>query len=167
MKGVLALEIGRNRKHRNGLGSKVGFLSGNTFLITVTELAFMVAPAVIKLSKHPKRYRMSALGDVLEKMRKIDAVHIYRAVFRAIQVDVVNTILRPDNGAGCAWRLRPKLYHLFDGKKVLKGKAATFTDANMVGVWTREDAATAFDDFTYRNTNCRHEIHSSVPLSLA
>ena len=35
----------------------------------------------------------------------------------------------------------------FDGKKLIEVKDATFPEAGMVGLWTKADAATAFDDF--------------------
>ena len=37
----------------------------------------------------------------------------------------------------------------FDGKKALEWDDKTFTDAGMVGVWTKADSMTLFDDFTY------------------
>jgi hypothetical protein len=37
----------------------------------------------------------------------------------------------------------------FDGKKALEWDDDTFKDPGMVGVWTKADSVTAFDDFTY------------------
>src|SRR6266516_3979936 len=37
----------------------------------------------------------------------------------------------------------------FDGKKVIEWDDETYTDAGMVGVWTKADSVTLFDDFTY------------------
>lgn len=37
----------------------------------------------------------------------------------------------------------------FDGKKALEWDDKTFTDAGMVGVWTKADSVTWFDDFRY------------------
>lgn len=37
-----------------------------------------------------------------------------------------------------------------DGKKLLEAKDGTFADAGMVGLWTKADAATSFDDLTVR-----------------
>jgi hypothetical protein len=37
----------------------------------------------------------------------------------------------------------------FDGKAALEWEDDTFTDAGMVGVWTKADSVTAFDDFGY------------------
>ena len=36
-----------------------------------------------------------------------------------------------------------------DGKKALEWDDKTFTEAGMVGVWTKADSVTLFDDFTY------------------
>ncbi|MCO5053535.1 MAG: DUF1080 domain-containing protein [Verrucomicrobiae bacterium] len=37
----------------------------------------------------------------------------------------------------------------FDGKKVIEASDDSFKDAGMVGVWTKADSVTLFDDFTY------------------
>lgn len=37
----------------------------------------------------------------------------------------------------------------FDGKKALEWDDDTFKDAGKVGVWTKADSVTLFDDFTY------------------
>src|SRR5213593_4839241 len=37
----------------------------------------------------------------------------------------------------------------FDGKKVIEWDDDTFKDAGKVGVWTKADSVTVFDDFTY------------------
>ena len=37
-----------------------------------------------------------------------------------------------------------------DGKKLLEIRDDTFTDAGMVGFWTKADAATRFDDLVVR-----------------
>ena len=38
---------------------------------------------------------------------------------------------------------------LFDGKKVIEAADDSFSDAGKVGVWTKADSVTLFDDFTY------------------
>ena len=40
----------------------------------------------------------------------------------------------------------------FDGKKALEWDDATFKNAGKVGVWTKADSVTLFDDFTYSGT---------------
>jgi hypothetical protein len=37
----------------------------------------------------------------------------------------------------------------FDGKKLFDAEDTTFTDGGKVGVWTKADSVTRFDDFTY------------------
>ena len=37
----------------------------------------------------------------------------------------------------------------FDGKKAIEWDDRTFTDPGMVGVWTKADSVTLFDDFSY------------------
>jgi len=37
----------------------------------------------------------------------------------------------------------------FDGKKAIEWEDKTFSDAGMVGVWTKADSVTLFDDFSY------------------
>ncbi len=38
---------------------------------------------------------------------------------------------------------------IFDGKKAIEWNDNTFTEAGMVGVWTKADSVTLFDDFTF------------------
>jgi len=40
----------------------------------------------------------------------------------------------------------------FDGKKALEWDDTTFKDAGKVGVWTKADSVTIFDDFSYSGT---------------
>ena len=37
----------------------------------------------------------------------------------------------------------------FDGKNAIEWDDKTFTEAGMVGVWTKADSVTLFDDFSY------------------
>jgi hypothetical protein len=41
---------------------------------------------------------------------------------------------------------------LFNGKKLFDVEDKTFNDAGAVGVWTKADSVTLFDDFTYGNS---------------
>jgi hypothetical protein len=38
---------------------------------------------------------------------------------------------------------------IFDGKKVIEATDDSFAEAGKVGVWTKADSVTLFDDFTY------------------
>jgi hypothetical protein len=80
-----------------------------------------------------------------------DNVHIYRTVNgRRVQFDGVDVKVK-----GGEWHtLRvefsgPGFSVSLDGRKVLTAKDATFAEAGMVGVWTKADSVTAFDDFRY------------------
>jgi hypothetical protein len=42
---------------------------------------------------------------------------------------------------------------IFDGKHLFDVEDNTFTDAGKVGVWTKADSVTLFDDFSYGNGN--------------
>ncbi len=37
----------------------------------------------------------------------------------------------------------------FNGKKLFQVEDATFTEAGAIGVWTKADSVTLFDDFTF------------------
>jgi hypothetical protein len=41
---------------------------------------------------------------------------------------------------------------IFDGKKVIEATDGSFSAAGKVGVWTKADSVTLFDDFTYGST---------------
>ena len=38
---------------------------------------------------------------------------------------------------------------MFDGNKAIEWDDATFKEAGKVGVWTKADSVTLFDDFSY------------------
>ena len=40
---------------------------------------------------------------------------------------------------------------MFDGKPLFEADDDTFKDAGKVGVWTKADSATAFDDLTIKS----------------
>lgn len=83
-----------------------------------------------------------------------DNVHIYHTVDgRRGQFDGVDAKVK-----GGQWHtLRvefagPVFTVLLNGKKVLTATDRTFTDAGMVGVWTKADSVTLFDNFSYGGT---------------
>ena len=77
-------------------------------------------------------------------------VHIYHTVGgRRVQFDGVN--VKVTGGEWHALRVEfrgPNFVVFLDGHKVLTATDATFVDAGMVGVWTKADSVTAFDDFS-------------------
>jgi hypothetical protein len=42
---------------------------------------------------------------------------------------------------------------IFDGKHLFDVEDGTFTEAGNVGVWTKADSVTLFDDFSYGSSN--------------
>ena len=46
----------------------------------------------------------------------------------------------------------PKITCYFDGQKLLEAEDATFPDAGMVGLWSKADAQSYFDDLTVSDT---------------
>jgi len=80
-----------------------------------------------------------------------DNVHIYHTVDgRRVQFDGVD--VKVQSGVWHTLRVDfkgPDFVVTFDGRKVLVAKDATFTEAGMVGVWTKADSVTLFDDFSY------------------
>ena len=80
-----------------------------------------------------------------------DNVHIYHTVKgRRVQFDGVD--VKVQGGVWHTLRVEftgPNFVVSLDGKKVLTAKDSTFTEAGMVGVWTKADSVTAFDDFSY------------------
>lgn len=80
-----------------------------------------------------------------------DNVHIYRTVNgRRIQFDGAD--LQVTGGQWHTLRVEfagPNFAVFYDGRKVLTASDKTFTEAGMVGVWTKADSVTAFDDFSY------------------
>jgi hypothetical protein len=80
-----------------------------------------------------------------------DNVHIYHTVKgRRVQFGGVDT--KVQTGVWHTLRVDfsgPNFVVSLDGKKVLTAKDTTFSDAGMVGVWTKADSVTAFDDFSY------------------
>ncbi len=42
----------------------------------------------------------------------------------------------------------PKITCYLDGKPLLEAEDSTFTDAGVVGLWTKADAQSYFDDLT-------------------
>src|SRR6266511_850038 len=72
--------------------------------------------------------------------------------------DEVNPVMNVALGNGLAvtalhnhfFYNEPKVYFMhISGKKAIEWDDKTFTEAGMVGVWTKADSVTLFDDFSY------------------
>ena len=80
-----------------------------------------------------------------------DNVHIYRTVAgRRIQFDGVDAKVTGNQWHTLRVEFRGPDFTVFlDGRKVLAAKDGAFPAAGMVGVWTKADSVTAFDDFSW------------------
>ena len=103
------------------------------------------AGGVLWRAKDPDNYYV-ARANALE-----DNVTIYHTIAgKRVSFKNVNTRVAP----GVWHTLRVdfvgnKFTVTFDGKKVIAATDDSFADAGKVGVWTKADSVTAFDDFAY------------------
>ena len=59
-------------------------------------------------------------------------------------------LLRATSGTRCAWNFLAKsIKVLLDGKQYIKLEDNHISGAGAVGVWTKADSVTAFDDFSF------------------
>src|SRR5216117_3752419 len=80
-----------------------------------------------------------------------DNVTIYHTV-KGKRTEKKRTEMKVASGQWHTLRVDFSVNHFtvtFDGKKAIEWDDETFTDAGMVGVWTKADSVTLFDDFTY------------------
>ncbi len=80
-----------------------------------------------------------------------DNVTIYHTI-KGKRVSFKNTNTKVASGAWHTLRVDFDGNHFtvtFDGKKVIEATDDSFKDAGKVGVWTKADSVTLFDDFTY------------------
>lgn len=80
-----------------------------------------------------------------------DNVTIYHTI-KGKRVSFKNTNTKVGSGVWHTLRVEfegNKFTVIFDGKKVIEATDDTFKDAGKVGVWTKADSVTLFDDFTY------------------
>ncbi len=103
------------------------------------------AGGVVWRAKDANNYylaRANALEDNVTIYHTIDG---RRVSFKSIDTKVAPGVwhtLRVDFQGG-------KFVVTFDGQKVIDSGDESFTDAGKVGVWTKADSVTLFDDFTY------------------
>ena len=80
-----------------------------------------------------------------------DNVTIYHTV-KGRRVSFKNASTKVTSGEWHTLRIDFKGKHFtvsFDGKKVIEADDETFAEAGAVGVWTKADSVTLFDDFTF------------------
>lgn len=102
-------------------------------------------------------------GGVMWRLRDANNYYIARANALEHNVTIYHTIkggrtekkrakMQVASGAWHTLRVDFSESHFtvtFDGKKALEWDDNTFKDAGKVGVWTKADSVTEFDDFTY------------------
>src|SRR5437867_13219497 len=103
------------------------------------------AGGVIWRAKDPDNYYI-ARANALE-----DNVCIYHTI-KGKRTEKKRTTMKVASGEWHTFRVDFSGNHFivtFDGKKALEWDDKTFTEAGMVGVWTKADSVTLFDDFSY------------------
>jgi len=83
-----------------------------------------------------------------------DNVTIYHTI-KGKRASFKNTEVKVASGVWHTLRVEfkgNKFAVIFDGKKVMEAADDSFPDAGKVGVWTKADSVTLFDDFSYGST---------------
>lgn len=102
-------------------------------------------------------------GGVIWRCRDADNYYIARANALEDNVTIYHTIKgKRTSFKNVDTKVAPGVWHTlrvefagnkftvtFDGKKVIEATDDSFSEAGMVGVWTKADSVTLFDDFTY------------------
>jgi Domain of Unknown Function (DUF1080) len=102
-------------------------------------------------------------GGVIWRCRDSDNYYIARANALEDNVTIYHTIKgKRVSFKNIDTKVAPGVWHTlrvefkgnrvavnFDGKKVIEATDDSFADAGKVGVWTKADSVTLFDDFTY------------------
>jgi hypothetical protein len=102
-------------------------------------------------------------GGVIWRCKDADNYYIARANANEDNVTIYHTIMgRRVSFKNIDTKVAPGVWHslrvefagnkfavIFDGKKVIEATDDSFADAGKVGLWTKADSVTLFDDFTY------------------
>ena len=102
-------------------------------------------------------------GGVVWRLRDANNYYVARANALEDNVTIYDTVNgRRTERKRANMKVAPNQWHTFrvdfqgthftvtlDGKKALEWDDATFKDAGKVGVWTKADSVTVFDDFSY------------------
>jgi hypothetical protein len=100
-------------------------------------------------------------GGLIWRLQDANNYYIARANALENNVTIYHTIkgkrtekkrARMQVASGAWHTLRVDFTVTFDGKKALQWDDETFKDAGKVGVWTKADSVTEFDDFNYSGT---------------
>lgn len=117
----------------------------------------------VQVKFKPVSGREDQAGGVIWRCKDADNYYIARANALEDNVTIYHTIggrrvsfksisTKVTSGAWHTLRVEFKgnqFTVMFDGKKVIEASDESFTDAGKVGVWTKADSVTLFDDFSY------------------
>jgi hypothetical protein len=117
----------------------------------------------VQVKFKPVSGREDQAGGVIWRCKDADNYYIARANALEDNVTIYHTIggrrvsfksisTKVTSGAWHALRVEFKgnqFTVMFDGKKVIEASDESFSDAGKVGVWTKADSVTLFDDFSY------------------
>ena len=122
-----------------------------------------VKDGFVEVKFKPVAGKEDQAGGVIWRCKDADNYYIARANALEDNVTIYHTI----GGKRVAFKnvntkVAPGVWHTprvdfagdkftvtFDGKKVIEASDASFTEAGKVGVWTKADSVTLFDDFSY------------------
>ena len=122
-----------------------------------------IADGFVEVKFKPVAGKEDQAGGVVWRAKDADNYYIVRANALEDNVTIYHTIKsKRVSFKSVNTKVAPATWHTmrvdfvgnkftvtFDGKKVIKATDDSFTDAGKVGVWTKADSVTLFDDFSY------------------
>jgi hypothetical protein len=103
------------------------------------------AGGVVWRAKDPDNYYIARANALEDNVTIYHTLKGQRVSFKNVNTKVASGVwhtLRVDFAGN-------KFSVTFDGRKVIEATDDSFADAGKVGVWTKADSVTLFDDFTY------------------
>ena len=115
-------------------------------------------------------------GGVVWRLKDVNNYYVARANALEDNVTIYDTVnARRTERKRANMKVAPNQWHTlrvdfqgshftvtFDGKKALEWDDQTFKEAGKVGVWTKADSVTLFDDFSYSESTSLQGIESSA-----
>ena len=122
-----------------------------------------IADGFVEVKFKPVAGKEDQAGGVVWRAKDADNYYIVRANALEDNVTIYHTIKsKRVSFKSVNTKVAPATWHTmrvdfvgnkftvtFDGKKVIEATDDSFTDAGKVGVWTKADSVTLFDDFRY------------------
>ena len=122
-----------------------------------------IADGFVEVKFKPVAGKEDQAGGVVWRAKDADNYYIVRANALEDNVTIYHTIKsKRVSFKSVNTKVAPATWHTmrvdfvgnkftvtFDGKKVIEATDDSFTDAGKVGVWTKADSVTLFDDFSY------------------